>query len=88
MNTQRRKRLAHAQTLIAEGLAKLSEAKEIVEECRDEEQAYFDAMPESLQASPKGVQAQAVADALESAADALDADLEGDPVGDIEDAAS
>lgn len=63
MNNERRKRIAQAQAL-------LDEAFEILESCRDEEQEYYDAMPESLQGGEKGEAATSAIDYLEEAAQA------------------
>lgn len=65
MNKARRKRLD-------EGLAKLAEAKAIFEECRDEEQEYFDNMPESMQGGDKGTTAETVVGHLENAIESCD----------------
>jgi hypothetical protein len=60
MNKERRDRLAKAVGL-------LNQATAIIEECRDEEQEYYDNMPESLQGGDKGAKAEEVISALEQA---------------------
>ena len=65
MNKQRRKEIAQA-------LAMVETAKGILEACRDEEQDYFDNMPESFQSGQKGEEAQAAIDALEEASSLME----------------
>jgi NTP pyrophosphatase (non-canonical NTP hydrolase) len=65
MNNNRRKQLDKARALIEEAL-------EIVSAARDEEQEYFDAMPESLQGGDKGSAAQEAVDALDEAVSNLE----------------
>lgn len=66
MNKARRKELERAKALI-------DEAAEIIAAAKDEEQDYFDNMPESLQGGDKGAAAEQAVDALDEAA----SDLEG-----------
>lgn len=61
---------------IQKAMEKLDEAKAMLESCRDEEQDYFDNMPESLQGGDKG-------QAAENAISLLD-----DIISNIEDAIS
>jgi len=65
MNKQRRKEVARA-------VAMIEEAKSILETCRDEEQDYFDNMPESFQDGQKGEDAQTAIDALDEAVSQMD----------------
>ena len=65
MITQRRKEVARAVAMIVE-------AKSILETCRDEEQDYFDNMPESFQDGQKGEDAQTAIDALDEAVSQMD----------------
>jgi hypothetical protein len=58
MNKERRKEIARA-------IAMIEEAKSILETCSDEEQDYFDNMPESFQDGQKGEDAQTAIDALD-----------------------
>lgn len=60
MNNQRRKAIS---ALVSQIEQLLSD----VESIRDEEQEYFDNMPESLQGGEKGETSQAAIDSLESA---------------------
>jgi hypothetical protein len=65
MNKERRKVIARATVMI-------DEAKGILESCRDEEQEYYDNMPESFQNGEKGSTAQEAIDALEEAVSSLE----------------
>lgn len=76
MNADRRKRIAEAAALV-------EQAQSILESCRDEEQEYYDNMPESLQSGEKGEKAQTASDALDSAVSTLE-----DVVSSIEEAVS
>jgi hypothetical protein len=62
MNDQRRKRITELVVLL-EGL------KADIEFVQQEEQDYYDNMPENLQGSDKGQAAEAAADSLQEAAD-------------------
>lgn len=72
MNKDRRAEIAKVQDDIQQALGVFEAAKETIEALRDEEQEYFDNMPESFQDSEKGEAAQAAIDALEAAAESLD----------------
>jgi hypothetical protein len=72
VNKQRRKAIAEAQDQIQQALGMIEAAKETVEALRDEEQDYFEAMPESIQQSEKGEAAQEALAAFEAAIEALD----------------
>lgn len=65
MNAARRKDLETAIDLI-------EQAKTIVSGCLDEEQEYYDNMPESLQGSDRGSQAEIAINGLDSALAGLD----------------
>jgi hypothetical protein len=65
MNAARRKALDEATD-------KLSNVRTILETARDEEQDFYDNMPESFQSGERGEKAQASIDALESAINSLD----------------
>lgn len=58
MNNARRKR-------IQEIIAQMDGISAAIEEIKDEEQAYFDNMPESFQNGDKGSKSQEAIDALE-----------------------
>lgn len=60
MNKDRRKRLGEAVDL-------LEQAKSIIEECKDEEQEYYDNMPESFQSGDKGSTAESNVENLDLA---------------------
>lgn len=57
---------------ISEALALIERAKSLLETARDDEQDYYDNMPESFQGGDKGEKAQAAIDGLESAIGGLD----------------
>ena len=65
MNAGRRKTLRQAILL-------LEEAKTLVETVMDEEQAYFDNMPESLQSGDKGQKAEVAVEAMETTIASID----------------
>lgn len=56
---------------IAKAVALMEEAQGILETCKDEEQEYYDNMPESFQNGEKGSAAQEATSALECACDSL-----------------
>ena len=65
MNKARRKKLQKALDL-------LSEAKGIIEQCRDEEQDAFDNMPEGLQFSERGEQMEEYISLMDEAYDNIE----------------
>lgn len=65
MNKERRKQ-------IEEVLGSLSELKERIEAIRDDEQEYFDNMPESFQMGERGQLAELAASSLDDAVSTLD----------------
>ena len=73
MNNQRRKDIDAALKLVADARAAIDALREAIEPIKEEEQEYYDNMPESLQGGEKGEAAQAAIDALENAM----SDLEG-----------
>lgn len=72
MNNDRRSEIAAAFPLLADALAKLAEARELIESARDEEQEYLDAMPDGLKNGDKGQTAEAAIQNLEEALDGID----------------
>lgn len=72
MNKERRKEIAS----IKDDLAKLEELRtairDRIEQVRDDEQAYFDAMPESFQTGEKGEKAEAAIAILDDVHSELD----------------
>lgn len=66
MNKARRKALEDLASQLGDILAEL-------EALRDEEQEYFDNMPESLQGGDKGSDAEQAIDSMNSAVDSLEA---------------
>ena len=72
MNKARRKAI-DAVAVTLDGIAgTIADAISELEGLRDEEQEYFDAMPESFQSGEKGEIAQTAIDALETAISALE----------------
>jgi len=65
MNDSRRKKLAEA-------LAKMQDAKVIIEEVRDEEQESFDNLSEGLQQGDKGQKMEEIVSQLDEAIEACD----------------
>lgn len=65
MNKDRRKELEKA-------LGLLSEAREILEAAKDEEQEYFDNMPEGLQSGEKGEKAENAISEIEEAISSIE----------------
>lgn len=57
---------------IAKVIAKIEEAKSALESIRDDEQDYFDNMPEGLQCSARGEAAEEAVDLMDEAIDSLD----------------
>lgn len=53
-------------------IAKIEEAKSALESIRDDEQDYFDNMPENLQYSARGEAAEEAVDLMDEAIDSLD----------------
>lgn len=71
MNAARRKSIEKARYLIEQGHG-------ILEDCMNEEQEYYDNMPESLQNSEKGEAASAAVDAMQQIIDDMDGVINGD----------
>lgn len=65
MNKDRRKRIAAL-------VLQLDTIKDEIETLRGEEQDYFDAMPEGIQAGPKGDASQSAYTSLEEAVDYIE----------------
>lgn len=86
MNKDRRKAIG-ALIDAAQAIAgQITDLKDQIEAIRDEEQDYFDNMPESLQGGEKGEAAEAAISALETAVDALDAFDVDEVVGALDEA--
>lgn len=71
MNAARRKEIQKAADLISEAYAKAQEALEVLQNAKDDEQEYFDNMPEVLQASEKGQRAEEAVSCMEEAIEML-----------------
>lgn len=69
MNKERRKQLQEA-------IAKLDEARSIIETMRDEEQEAFDNMPESLQSAERGQKMDEAIGKMTDVADDLESAIE------------
>ena len=76
MNNDRRKAIALIRGEVEQLAEQLDSVKTQLEDLRDEEQEYFDNMPESLQGGEKGDAAQEAVNQLDSAIDALDIDFD------------
>lgn len=69
MNKVRRKQLAEVSSI-------LETAKGMLEEIRDDEQDYFDNMPENLQGSERGEASEEAIDAMDEAIESLESAIE------------
>ena len=72
MNKDRRKMIAAASETIQKIVGMIEDAKSELETARDEEQEYYDNMPESLQSGEKGQAAEAAIEQLETAISELE----------------
>jgi prefoldin subunit 5 len=72
MNRERRKELDRILAALDPLTGPLEEARDDLENCRSEEQDYYDAMPEAFQNGDRGQAASEAADQLQTAYDALD----------------
>ena len=75
MNNDRRKAIAAVRGEIELLVDQIDSIKTQLEDLRDEEQDYYDNMPESLQGGDKGQAAEEAVSNLDNAIDALDVDL-------------
>lgn len=76
MNNQRRKEISSIVSELQGLSAQFDELKERIEAVRDEEQEYFDNMPESFQQGDKGSMAEEAISNLDSAVDAFEIDFD------------
>jgi hypothetical protein len=74
MNKDRRNALRALVSQLADAvnIGILSEVREEIDSIRDEEQDYFDNMPEGLQSGDKGSVAEAAISAMDAAMDSID----------------
>lgn len=87
MNNSRRKDIAEIVAKLADLEALKSEIQGMVESVRDEEQEYYDNMPEGLQQSDRGYRAEEAASQLDNVYNMFD-DLDIDSMtSDLESAA-
>lgn len=78
MNNARRNELKSVITLLQKAEQLRSEAAELLTQIQDDEQDYFDNMPESLQGGDKGTAAEEAISALEDVGCDLDGfDIDG-----------
>lgn len=79
MNKTRRGEIAAAVQRLTELAAEISDLRDTVETIRDEEQEYFDNMPESIQSGERGQNAEAAISELDDALSVLE-DFDGDAI--------
>ena len=72
MNNDRRKALKEAMANLDQARVYVALAKDGIEACKDNEQEYFDNMPEAFQQGDKGEAATAAVAELEEAESCLD----------------
>ena len=72
MNNQRRKAIQEVMEQLSAPLDTITDFKEQLEAIMDEEQEYYDNMPESLQSGEKGDIAQEAIDQISEAVSTLD----------------
>lgn len=72
MNKDRRNQIAEVAAKLSDLEALRDEIKDALEAIRDEEQEYFDNMPEGLQQSDRGYAAEEAVNQLEEAVGVLD----------------
>ena len=87
MNNERRKAIAAVRGEIETLVDQFDSIKTQLEDIRDEEQDYFDNMPESFQQGDKGQAAEEAISNLDNAIDALDVQLD-DAINYLEEAAA
>lgn len=71
MNAARRKQIAALNERLQALIGQATDLRDELETIRDEEQDYYDAMPESLQGGEKGEKAQEAVSAIEEVLDAV-----------------
>jgi hypothetical protein len=88
MNKERRKQINEAADLLAKAFAMIDDGKSILQGALDEEQEYFDNMPEGLQDGEKGQTAQDAINVLALAIEAMEGldDVQDDVQGYIDEA--
>lgn len=72
MNKERRKEIEAIRAELDKAQAIIDGARERLDTVKDEEQEYYDNMPESLQSGEKGERASVAVDALENAFNSLE----------------
>lgn len=72
MNQNRRKALSEAMQVLEVCKTSLDDAKALIETARDEEQEFFDNMPESFQQADKGQAAEAAVESLDNAISSIE----------------
>lgn len=76
MNKDRRKALQEAVTLLEKVRGDIDDAKSLLETAKDEEQDYFDNMPEAFQQADKGQAAEAAVSELDEAISELESAID------------
>lgn len=72
MNAARRKQITEAVAAILEARGKIEDARGEIASAKDEEQDYYDNMPESIQQGEKGSAAETVIEELDEMLNTLD----------------
>lgn len=88
MNKQRRKDIAKEGEDLAKVISMVEDLIPNLENLRDEEQEYLDAMPENMQDGDKGEVAREAVSKLEEAIEALQEMVDTDPVSALQEAQS
>lgn len=72
MNKQRRKEIQAIRDKLEDLTSKIAELRDGIDTIKDDEQEYYDNMPESLQSSDRGTAAEEAVSHLDTALEALD----------------
>ncbi len=78
MNKSRRNEISQVVADVADALANLEAAIDRIASIRDDEQEYFDVMPESLQSGERGTTAEYAIEQLDEVVEALQALIDAD----------
>lgn len=88
MNKDRRNEIARIKAEVEALVSKAEDLINDIESVRDEEQEYFDNMPESFQQGEKGEVAEAAVASLDQAMEALQEMVDADAAGALEEASA
>lgn len=72
MNNDRRKTLKAAEKALEDLQEQIEIQRQLIESCMDEEQDYYDNMPESFQYGEKGERAEEAVSSMQTALDEID----------------